>query len=371
LYQINSKNGVSRLELDGSNTQIVAPGHTTVVSEPRYSRSATVYVGMQGTAEKPYGRPVLDAAFDVNSVYVVPVVVVPNGKEPYTAAARLTLGQSLTVVKLYDGNLLPFDYDHPEYQLQYRNTLREIELDAAGNVYVTNANLMNESDILWKFEPNGTVVCRLDLDLCNPPVHAPTGLCVSSATNRLYLASSLRNDADPNSTVIYGFSTATLAPARTIKVSKMQHVTSITEDPITHSLWIAGFCFNSMPNPDPGASPFYDPYLAKVRRGENNVSAKCILDANYPKYLAMPLSIVWTGAQPIPKPCGGADLNKDGKVSMKDLAILANYWLKTDCGPSNNYCKGADLEPESFPDGDVDLEDLAILVEHWLDTGCP
>jgi hypothetical protein len=95
------------------------------------------------------------------------------------------------------------------------------------------------------------------------------------------------------------------------------------------------------------------------------------LDADYPDYdLAMPLSIVWTGALPEPEPCGGADINKDGKVSLKDLAILAEYWLNTNCDAFNNYCHGADLEPELYPDDVVDLKDFVILVEHWLDTGC-
>jgi hypothetical protein len=63
--------------------------------------------------------------------------------------------------------------------------------------------------------------------------------------------------------------------------------------------------------------------------------------------------------------CGGADLNKDGTVSLADLAILARYWLHTGCG-----YEGADLEPEFSPDGDVDIWDLDILTEHWLNTNC-
>ena len=152
----------------------------------------------------------------------------------------------------------------------------------------------------------------------------------------------------------------------------MQHITSITEDPITNSLWVTGFNFNStMPdtsNPytyNPYAPPFYDPYLAKVPYGVNEVNAVCIL-ANNPNYdLAMPLSIVWTGA--LPPKCGGADLNKDGTVNLHDLAILAKYWFRTDCHALNN-CEGADLEPKGNPDGDVDLKDLDVFADHWLNT---
>ncbi len=368
LYQINSENGVLRLD---DHTQVVPPGETNCPNEPRYNRPATVYVGVHENGNT-FGRPILDAAFDTNFVYVVPVVVAPEGNEPYTAAAKLALDQSSPpyhVVKLYDEPPLVGDN-----QRECRNTLREIELDAAGNVYVTNANNKNESDILWKFEPNGTVR-RLDLDRVDPanePYYAPTGMCISIATNVLYLASSIYNKTDPNSAVIRGFSTGTLAPVRTIMVSKMQHVTSITENPLTHSLWITGFCFNSMPDsPDAGALPFYDPYLAWVPLGVNNVSAVCILDANDPNNdLAMPLSIVWTGARPAQELCGGADLDGSGRVDMPDFAWLARYWRNTNCAAPNNYCEGADLEPEANPDGDVDLKDLEILAEHWLDAGC-
>jgi hypothetical protein len=300
-------------------------------------------------------------------------VVVPDGNEhnAYAAAAKLQLDPNSNpryhIIKLYDGPLLlPNDN-----QREYRNTLREIELDGAGNVYITNANIHNASDILWKFEPNG-VVQRRDLDLNNPVVRAPTAMCVSSATNVLYLASSLYNDTDPNSKIIYGFSTVDFNLVRTIKVSGMQHVTSITEDPVTKSLWVAGFYFNSMPDsPNPYALPFYDPYLAKVPYGVNDVNAVCILDADAPNYdLAMPLSICWTGALlPAQERCGGADLNKNGTVSLPDLAKLAQYWQFTNCAYLNN-CNGADLEPEEIPDGDVDLMDLDVFAEHWLDTNC-
>jgi uncharacterized delta-60 repeat protein len=367
LYQVNSESGV--LRLDDTHASIVPPGQTYVDSEPRYGQSATVYVGIQGTNDNPYGRPIFDAAFDASYVYIVPVVVVPNGDIPYAAAAKLQLDTHSTppyhVVELFDGPLLINDN-----QRECRNNLRDIELDAAGNVYVTNANAMNESDILWKFEPDGVVLRRLNLSEPDGPlsVRAPSAMCVSSATNTLYLTSSIYCGAGHNSSVIYGLSTGNLNLVRTITISGMQHITSITEDPVTKSLWVAGFNFNSTPNPpiSPLAAPFYDPYMAKVPLGANNASAVCILGAND---LAMPLSICWTGALPPPVKCGGADLNKNGTVNMQDLAILAKYWLRTDCFAFSN-CEGADLEPQGNPDGDVDLKDFDVFADHWLETNC-
>jgi hypothetical protein len=358
LYQINAEKGVLRLD---TGAQIVPPGQIPCESnEPRYSQPAVIYAGIGGTDSEPFGRPILDAAFDAdaNFVYVVPVVVMPDGKDPYTAAAKIQLNPSYHVVKLYDGNVLANDN-----QLEYRNSLREIEIDSSGNVYVTNANKMNASDILWKFEPNG-LVRRLDLypgDPYSPRVRAPAGMCVSSATNMLYIASSLRNEQDPNSTVIRGFSTATLALARTINVSGMHHVTSITEDPVTKTLWAAGFNLN----PNPVTSTFYEPYLAKVPLRINDVNALCMSGADD---LAMPLSICWTGA--LPRLCGGADLSGNGTVNLKDMAILAKHWLNSDCGAPNNPCEGADLDSETGPDGNVDLKDLDVLATYWLNINC-
>jgi hypothetical protein len=169
---------------------------------------------------------------------------------------------------------------------------------------------------------------------------------------------------DPNFTVIQGYSTATLALARTITVTGMHHVTGITEDPVTNALWVTGFNLNSNPN---AVTP-YDPYLAKVPRDINDVNAVCLSGPD--DDLAMPLSICWTGALLPPALCGGADLNKNGTVNMRDLAILANHWLNNNCGAPNNPCEGADLEPQSAPDGDVDIRDLDIFANYWLNINC-
>jgi hypothetical protein len=292
-------------------------------------------------------------------VYVVPVVVVPNGNEPnaYTAAAKLQLDPCATppyhVVKLYDGPLYANDN-----QRQYRNTLREIELDYRGNVFVTNANIMNKSDILWKFEPNG-FTRRVNLGDSNGACHisAPIGLCVSNITNILYLASSLRHETDPNLTVIHGLSTATMTPVRTITIHGMQHITGITEDPVTKSLWATGFNLNSNPSP----MPFYDPYIAKVPQGANDVCAVSIFNADD---LSMPLSICWTGASIF----GGADLDGNGTVNIFDFAIMARHWMNMGCSAPENPCEGADIEPQAIPDGDVDILDLDILANYWLNS---
>ncbi len=63
--------------------------------------------------------------------------------------------------------------------------------------------------------------------------------------------------------------------------------------------------------------------------------------------------------------CNGqveGDLNGDCKVDRLDLIDFANQWLRTDCGSENEFCNGADFEP----DGDVDMVDFAFFARNWL-----
>ena len=189
LYQINSETGV--LRLNETNEVIIPPGRIelTDINEPRYDKSATVYVGIQGKDPDAFGRPILDAAFDTNYVYVVPVVVDPDGNDPYVAAAKLELLHAASppyrVLKLYDdpSAFNPNDSDNPNL-----SGLRDIELDGQGNLYVLNVHSRNQSNILWRYEPNGAIE-RLDLGNLDSgrDLPGPVAMHVSSTKNLLYL----------------------------------------------------------------------------------------------------------------------------------------------------------------------------------------
>jgi hypothetical protein len=361
LYQLNSENGLMRLE-DGNS--IVPSGSLSVASEPRYDQSATVFVGLQGDSSDWSGIPISDAAFDSEGfLYVVPVVVDPVGEEAYLAAAKLELqgGQTpYNLIKLYDDPPLPNDN-------QERNALREIEVDNSGNVYVINSHNLNESDMLWAYDTNtGAMKDRLDLSVPGGDVNipAPIALCASKYDSRLYLASS-KNPPDANSDVIYGLSTNTFGLERTITIDGMGHITSIVEDPDIGSLWVAGFTMVDIPEYlEENDPPFYYPYLAEVPYGNNGPIQAIYLSGVAD--LALPLSIVWTKIQ---EKCGGADLDGSGEVNFADFAKFAQYWLETNC-VSPDWCGGADLEPQGSHDGDADMADLAILTQNWLKTGC-
>ena len=322
LYQLSSEGGLIRL-IGGDS--VVPSGRLSLASDPRYDVSATVSVGLQGEGADVWGRPILDAAFDSEGyLYVVPVVVQPAGEEAYLAAAKLERKNNQTLpynlIRLYDDSPLPGDN-------QERNSLREIEVDNDGNVYVTNANHLNESDILWVFDASGgvnSVGLAAHYGSVNIPV--PVALCASRYDSRLYLASG-KNSPDAITSVVYGLSTDTLGLAHSITINGMGHITDITEDPATGTLWVAGFTMQVIPEyPNPNEASFYQAYLAEIPHGGvGPVEAKPLPAASD---MALPMSILWAGDQA----GGAADFKLQSHpgldVDIVALAGLAQSWLK-------------------------------------------
>ncbi|MBN1845244.1 MAG: hypothetical protein JW810_06140 [Sedimentisphaerales bacterium] len=56
------------------------------------------------------------------------------------------------------------------------------------------------------------------------------------------------------------------------------------------------------------------------------------------------------------------NLNTDFWLNLKDLAIFAAQWLRTDCTPYNHWCANADVNE----DGAVNLADLYIMMIGWI-----
>jgi hypothetical protein len=371
LYQLNLGEGLVRIS--DQNSVIPREESFFVSDEPRSSGPATVYVGLQDQLEDTWGQPILDAAFDSQGyVYITPVVVIPDSGQPYVASAKLELEPTYQVVKIYDDPPLPSgNQDH--------TNLREVEVDDQGRVYVINNCYMNNSDILWVYDSNGQVINKCELQ--DLGIYAPTGLCCSSFDNsRLYLASSL-NDPNADSTPLYIISKDDLIQSaeepnvQTIDVNGMGHITDITEDPVTGTLWVIGFTMpdyiadigHQFPGNLSQIPQFYEPNFAEISYNDSGpIQAISLSDAND---LALPVSIVWTGTIAAEEKCGGADLNQSGDVNLADFVILAWYWLDSNCALSND-CDGADLEPEASPDGDVGVKDLAVFAQNWLKDNC-
>jgi hypothetical protein len=325
LYQLSYEKGLIKIVAGES---VLPSGRLPYAVEPRYQMAATVSVGLQGDEQNVWGRPVMDAAFGADGyLYVVPVVVQPAGEEAYLAAAKLRLRDNQTppydIIRIYDDPPLPGDN-------QQRNSLREIEVDNRGNVYVTNAHRLNESDILWAFDSStGLMKDRLDLvaPYSDVNIPAPIGLCASEFDSLLYLAST-RNRPDAGSAIVYGLSTDTLRLERIIAIEGMGHITSVTENPDTGSLWVAGFTMSDIPDyPNPFKPSFYRPYLAEIPYGSNGpVEAKSLSAASD---LALPMSILWAGS-PTEGFVVGSNIkrNSNGGVDMVTLSGLAQSWLE-------------------------------------------
>jgi|GEM_PF-5423288 len=55
------------------------------------------------------------------------------------------------------------------------------------------------------------------------------------------------------------------------------------------------------------------------------------------------------------------DLNVDGRVDFRDLAVVVSHWGRNDCA-SANHCDGADIDTN----GSVNAADLQALAAYWL-----
>jgi hypothetical protein len=207
---------------------------------------------------------------------------------------------------------------------------------------------------------------------------SPVAMHVSDTTGTLYLASS-RNQPGANSTSLYIISKQDLIRypedvnnVQTVKINGMGHITDITEDPATGTVWVVGFSMPEIPAELEINSgnildrrPFYKPYLAKVSSdAEASPEVICLSDYDYSEAnfdLALPMSVMWTG----PADCSAADISDDGYITFTDFAIFGQHWQRIDCDEPD-WCAGADLNKSKT----VDIVDLAILSWHWLETGC-
>ncbi len=383
VYMIHMEDGLVRLS---DSLPVIGPSTGTIsyANDPRYGVNANVQIGLgkSGSGYNEYwGRPIMDAAFDVDYdtngfVYIVPVVVNPvisdpnDDKPSYTAAAKIQVTNpaepdgSYLIVKIYSDTQAGLAGDNRNL-----NHLREIEVDLSvpPNLYVTNANSINESDTLWVYNSNtGDVENNLRLtDPGNSPlIPGPVGLYYSDNDNRIYMASS-QGPQYATEVLVYGFNANTLELERTIDIQQMQHVTGITEDPLTNTLWIAGFSMHDIPigTPDATAYPFYHPYLVDVPTGDDSVTAMEVFVNNDPNVcdLALPTSIVWIESPPA---CAQANIAGGDGVNIVDFAELNDSWLDPTCSVPESCT--ADIDKLGY----VDLDDLLIMARFWLYAGC-
>jgi len=60
--------------------------------------------------------------------------------------------------------------------------------------------------------------------------------------------------------------------------------------------------------------------------------------------------------------CLDCDFDVDGDMDFGDFAVLASYWLNSECDSQNNWCQATDLNT----DGSVGANELKSLADSWL-----
>jgi hypothetical protein len=58
------------------------------------------------------------------------------------------------------------------------------------------------------------------------------------------------------------------------------------------------------------------------------------------------------------------DLSKNCLVDLSDIDLFTDNWLETGCAAINNWCDGADIDK----DGEVTLFDFADIAGNWLES---
>lgn len=391
-YVVHGVHGVLRGD---TGEIVVAPADKTFGDK-------TVTVGL---VDEFHGLPLSDAAFMPGDeqpacIYVVPVEVQPVDSAAYRAAAKLELlgngdynvsaifgidpadDPMVNVTATQDGS-----YARPLCDL---SGMREIELDADANVFITSANQYNDNDwvlIYNETSPNlGHELARVNLNALMASAdfgapESPAALLVSPhSPGKLYLASAT-NEANALTMYVHRFSVDAGATGltwdgavavdagpqaapdvcntypcdgyRSAVVAMQQardgtlHVVGVTGPRFPEDLWLTNIGVDQI---------FTTPALAAVPPSTNwttsgasvtTVPALPITGSD----LALPVSVLLIEGD-------RADLNGDGAVDANDLLSFESCAA----GPAvphqqTSLCDQADFDD----DGDVDMADFGLL----------
>ncbi|HRY71535.1 MAG TPA: right-handed parallel beta-helix repeat-containing protein [Phycisphaerae bacterium] len=383
-----------------------------------------------GLDEDGSGLPLSDVAFDPNppaqggngipeSVYVVPLVVTPAGSNhPYTAAARLRLlGNGDFEVATVFG-LDPLD---PSVQARPENGclncrplvtggscrpscdfsgMREIEVDASGNVFVASATQYNDNDWILVFDESldspGHEKARFLLSSLFaeggpvPPPEGPATLLVSRSSDEtlrdhLYLTASVGRSGGL-STRVYRFAIDSgglgLAFAGAVEIENpppdicgpdgpltcdgyVSSITSMLEAP-DGRLFTVGWTAPEFSDdaPLPVDRVFTTPTVAAVPPStawsafgpvSRIEAAKIAADD-----LALPVSAVLLSNAP-------ADFDVDGDVDQDDFGHLQSCATGPEVPQEEETCRDADLDH----DGDADQSDFGVFQRCYRGAGKP
>lgn len=355
VYQLHSIYGLVRLH-DGQ--LMLTPGDESFAGD-------TVRLGMPASGE---GLPVFDVDFDPNDstiMYVVPARIIPASGEAdaYYAAAKLSLDEQAGSVTWTVLETFGFDpqtdpnnnTQPPQYSQTNVQYLRELEIDNAGNLFVSCARADNQNDWLLIYDVNGGTASeqRLRMSDLPTPLRGPAALHVSGSGGRLYIGTSL-DDGDPMTTTIQEFTLGgtsgaiTVTPNRVIEISNMRFATSIAED-AGGAIYIVGY---TAPVLDPfttrffeGDSLFTTPTLAVLPPAGASVLATEITGAD----VALPISAIFN--EPA-SACLIGDVDGSGAIDLSDMASFVSVLLQGTLDP-DQACRADSNQDQSLDGRDV------------------
>lgn len=111
----------------------------------------------------------------------------------------------------------------------------------------------------------------------------------------------------------------------------------------------------------------------------SSATENCIFAGSYSSTILVPANSIMTvvlNGTLLPANCAEvqafgygllSDLNGDCSVDYKDLYIISDKWLNTDCA-ADNYCEGADFPPT---DGTVNFVDFSTFALQWMQCNDP
>jgi hypothetical protein len=420
-YQIHAQQGLIRL---GDGVPVLSPSSATF-------NGATVHVGLTATGGGNFvGVPLLDVAFDPtnrNDLYVTPVLVQAANGDLYKATARLLLPDpptgTFTIVRLYGAD------PHTESTITVSTDdwgdivfapdlqrMRELDLDAFGNLFVVSAQgATGADDWIAVYDVDTAVEHRVNV---SGTVKSPTALAVAAAGDKIYVASSI-NQAATGDTHVYRFNVQRSGAEVTnlvpdggfgiinvtsngqdcggVPCGQYGAITSIVEHGAGGALYVVGFTMPRFPaEADPQSGPFQGstapmlttPTMAVVASPATAGGVYAASEIGC-EDLALPIAAVIV---PATAPQLG-DLDADGDVDLADYAVLHNCitgplgppigdidgdhhvtladfasWAPCLRGPQagmNPGCGARDLDADS----DVDLADFGVLQRQLGATG--
>jgi len=291
VYAVNLERGLVKV---GGVQPLIRTRVCSVDCEPRTQGPATVYVGMQGVGGTVAGLPILDAAFDESGdLYVVPVVVSPEGTDAYVAGARLRQGGGgWSVVQLY----APQTQANDNIVL---DNLREIETDCRGRVLVLNVARQNRSDAVLVFDRDTGLEAGRE-DVAGLGMESPGAMRLVGGGGVLVLGG-----ASSGKACVVAVSVGDLGQSgphgRLFEVVGMDQVTGLAEDPGTGAVWVTGIVLEDVPAAFDSTTmldvlnrpPFYSGCVASLMVDQQTpVEARPVVSGGE-RTLSLPLAVEW------------------------------------------------------------------------------